>query len=269
MFSLCTLLYGDHFSLAERCLSSILSTGAVHNVADIRIGLNQVCPETEFVVETFTQNWLDAAPQSRVTVYESQQQYKYPMMRRMFYDPDNPLADTVMWFDDDSYVDDPESFWKAVTTCAKMAPGLPYVGGQVWSLYIPEKRRKWLRTQRWYEAGKEHDTVKFPQGAFWFAPSWLIQELNWPIPELKHCGGDSLLGEILHHQGINIRPCSLGVRVNADEHGNHSRSKRRGYTERELGYNYDGKPLPTDHQDFDCKVTRHVHASGGVRQGAS
>lgn len=266
MFSLCTLLYGDHFALAERCLSSILSSGAVNNVADIRIGLNQVCPETEFVVETFTQNWLDAAPQSRVTVYESQQQYKYPMMRRMFHDPDNALAERIMWFDDDSYIDDPKTFWEQV---CRVSTHDWFVAGQIWSLYLPERRRRWLREQEWYRREKEHDTVKFAQGAFWYAPSTLIKALNWPIPELKHCGGDSLLGEILYHKGILLQARSAGVRINADEHGNHSRSKRRGYTERELGYNYDGKPLPTDHQDFDCKVTRHVHAGGGVRQGAS
>jgi len=268
MFSVCTLLYGDNAALAARCLNSIYSTEGLASVTDIRIGMNRVCAETRDLVEAFATNWVRAKPESKVIVYDAQQQFKYPMMRRMFHDPHEPLADHTVWLDDDSYIDDPWKFWSGL--CNLGGPHMEahgYVAGQIWSLYIPEKRQRWFRDQPWYSSSGRHETIKFAQGAFWMAPTGLIKRLNWPIPELKHCGGDSLLGEIMHHKQIPLWGFSSGIRINADEHGNHSKSKRRGYTERELGYNYNGKPLPTDHQEFECEVTRYVYAGDGVRQG--
>ena len=113
MFSLQVLFYGDHVRLSRRCLKS-LKSNLSEQVSEIRIGLNAVCPETlELVHSLFADQplpvWLYQSP---VNVW------KYPLMRRMFYDADRPInCPYICWFDDDSFFrsDNPQRWHQYAT----------------------------------------------------------------------------------------------------------------------------------------------------------
>ena len=52
--SICALLYGGYYDLATRCLGSISISGVSSvqkDIQDIRVGLNEVCPDTRRYVE--------------------------------------------------------------------------------------------------------------------------------------------------------------------------------------------------------------------------
>lgn len=248
MYSVCVLLYGDHADLAKRCLQSISQSHGQDYVADIRIGLHDVSADTQSVVNDFVSELWPV----KVILYEPQDNiYKYPTMRKMFYDKDHPLSKYTMWFDDDSYIC-ADDFWQKLSkeTCDdKML-------GQIWQLPVHPNQWEWAKTQPWFNAQRPKPNMyKFCQGAWWVCPSGILTDLNWPIPELKHCGGDSLLGEVLAHKGYNLKKYDYGVRINADENGKHSGSKRRGFSEKVIGSDYTGEDLPTIHQTFPVTKT--------------
>src|SRR3954465_12508819 len=100
MFSINVLLYGDHPDLALRCLSSIQARFEPALVSDVRVGVNAVGNRTSEILTEFART-LPAV----VHVYRDRERrnvLKYPLMRKMLYDPERPVAaDRVMWFDDD------------------------------------------------------------------------------------------------------------------------------------------------------------------------
>jgi hypothetical protein len=250
MFSVCVLLYGDHPDLAERCLKSIATAQANSYVQDLRIGLHSVSETTALLLKDIVARWSDRA--CPVILYEPVGNvFKYPTMRRMFHDSSFPLAKHVMWFDDDSYITNPQAFWPSVDE----AKCDDKVLGQIWTIKPAGKQWEWITTQPWCNPKRERpDSFKFCQGAWWVAPTSIIKQLNWPIPELKHCGGDSLFGEVLAHTGYELKFYDKFVRINADQSGNNSKSKRRGYSEKNLGVDYAGTVLPVGHQEFSLNT---------------
>lgn len=260
MFTVCVLLYGSHTELAQRCLNSIVTPESVGYIKELRIGMNCVCGHTSLIVEELAKSNIDKYP---IDLYSTNENtFKYPMMRNMFYHlPDD--AD-VMWFDDDSYICE-KDFWPRVSETFK--PEIDMLG-QIWQLKYQGNQKAWIRHQPWFNADVWRDEptyMRFCQGAWWVAKRELIRECNWPIPELKHCGGDSMFGEVLRHKRKVIKHYDYGVRINADEHGRHSAAKRRGYTERVIGYDYRGSPLSTAHQDFFYSVGSYCYADPNRR----
>lgn len=63
----------------------------------------------------------------------------------------------------------------------------------------------------------------------------VLADYGWPHPQLRHRGGDVLLGELIRHQGLKLINFKSGVAINADELGKESASKRRGYDEPPIG----------------------------------
>lgn len=252
-FSICVLLYGDHLSLAERCLSSISGTpGFADNVADVRLGLHNLSARSR----NYTMCWSRelAAQGKRVIHYAPWGNvYKYPTMRRMVHDRENPVADYVMWFDDDSYLTQEPDFWdrvKAVMVNSDMI-------GQPWLLAMQGDQKKWITAQPWFnpELGlPKSGKFSFCQGGWWTIRATCLRELNWPVPELCHCGGDSMLGEAVRQKGYSVNKFDYGVRINADESGSHSSASRRGHTERVVGSRFSGEPLSREHQNFKTEV---------------
>lgn len=259
--SICVLLYGDHPELAKRCLGTLgmaLASGARY-VHDVRLGLNVVDDVTRAYVEEWTQTVWDKH-RFRVLFYIPDQQVaKYPLMRRMFYDEYNPLAELVMWFDDDTYFHEQLPHWWS-DVLAKME-GHHMLGQCNWRLSMQGEQWAWIKTQPWYnpvvgmpEKRKGRYMFRYCQGAWWVIRRTTLHDLNWPIPELRHNGGDSMLGEALRHQGLSIGYYDRGLRINADERGRNSRAKRRGISEPVIGKHYKGKPLPVDHQKFGMQT---------------
>ena len=103
-FTTFALLYGDYPDLARRCLGSLQDLPL--DRVELRLGINSVPDdsETRAVIEDCVhQGYL-----ARSNICESTDNiHKYPLMRRMFHDPDNPIVTPyTMWFDDDSYIRD-------------------------------------------------------------------------------------------------------------------------------------------------------------------
>ena len=255
-FNVCVLTYGDHLPLIQRCLQSLHHGGDPFNhVADFRIGLNAVTPR----VKDFCEKWAEQVSKMwdvPVILFEPENNsYKYPTMRRMFNDHRFPLDDYVMWFDDDSYIaQSNDGFWQL---CLDWIAPHDMVG-QMWHLALQRQQWKWMQTQSWFDTkiGKPPGSkITFCQGAWWMGRSEVLQEADWPIPELRHCGGDSLLGEVARHKKWSLNFISNPpVRINADDNGKHSGAARRGHTESVIGADFVGSPLSTDHQYFTTNV---------------
>jgi hypothetical protein len=167
-------------------------------------------------------------------------------MRRMFRYGE--LADYAVWFDDDSYLSDSQLFWKSLHEVLLANPDMI---GQQWFRQMNSNQWLWIREQPWSSVnlGKPPQFTFFT-GGFWALHSRVIEKLDWPIPELRHCGGDCMLGEALRHIGANMVQFDTGVRINANKSGKHSSAIRRGLSEPLFAYGYSGRTLPTDHQKF-------------------
>lgn len=262
--SVCVLLYGDHPELARRCLGTLgvaLSAGVRH-VQDVRVGLNYVSDRTRRFQEEWAQEYWDKHRFRVISYVPDRRVGKYPLMRRMFYDEDDPLAELAMWFDDDTFFrSHPSEWWSDIM--ARME-SCHMIGQHRWHMPVQGNQWEWVKTQPWYNSavgmpGKLHGkfVFKFCQGAWWVIRRTVLHDLNWPIPELNHNGGDSMLGEALRHRGCVVGDYDKGLRINADGNGKHSGAKRRGMSEPVIGKHYKGKPLPTDHHDF--KVTKAIY----------
>jgi len=261
LFSVCALCYGDYPELSRRCLVSLAAASSVGAVLlqDFRIGLNACSPGTFAVVSEAAGEI--AAAGVPVYLYRSEppeaNACKYPLMRRMFWGG-VPLASRVMWFDDDSYLTGADrEWWLRVSSLLDRYE----IIGKRYLMPVQGRQWEWIQTQPWYNPavglprryrGRPH--FEFRQGAWWAARSDLLRRLNWPLPELRHNGGDSLLGEACRHIGASQGDFEEGVRINADAAGRHSGAKRRGHHEPVLGKQYQGEPLGTSHQDFECLV---------------
>lgn len=269
MFSVCVLCYGDHADLAHRCLGSIIGTADWKLVNDVRVGLNAVGAATSKVLDSLLQRcpvpcWV-FQPADGANVG------KYPLMRRMLY-PDlyqpvsgphtdkaahktAPVAERIMWFDDDSCVRGDRSWWQRVAALKEDFIGAryqlrgPFRAGQVEA----------IKAQPWY-AGKpipRHYRPSFLQGGWWIAKAALLRKHDYPFPVLHHNGGDSLLGELIRQQDYSSRHWNTGVWINADHQGRESAAKRRGMTTRWPweGWRPDA-PMTLVHHNFSVQVTR-------------
>jgi hypothetical protein len=254
--SVCALLYGPHYDLHKRCLKSILDSDPHESVKDFRVALHDV----EAGSGTFVYTWAELMGRKwkkPVYVYRPSQNLKYPTMRWILRHKGEEPGDYIMWFDDDSYLTGQKDFWPKVSKQMLKHDMI----GQHWFWPPQGNQLGWIKDQPWYnpDAGdlpvfRAKSSFEFCQGAWWVARRQMLLDLNWPVPELRHCGGDSMLGEAIRHQGYSMGGSyQYGVRINANDNGAHSKAKRRGYRERAIGYEYDGTPLSTGHQDFDMQ----------------
>ncbi len=261
--TVCALFYGDYLDLAQRCLGSIgvsLSVGHNH-VEEFRFGLNEVASDTS----DYVRKWADECHRthgiSSHILETNKNVFKYPLMRRMFYD--EPAIDTefVMWFDDDSYFETPASpkWWDDMLEKAKTLEMI----GQFWLIPLQGSQWEWIKAQDWFNPevgppknykGKPH--FEFCQGAWWVIRNDVLRRYNWPVPRIRHNGGDSMLGELLRHQRLRMGRFYGGVRINADERGHHSKAKPRHPHENKVGWNYEpGETLDLSFQEFAYERT--------------
>ena len=242
MLTVCGLFYGDHGFYAHRCLGSLeanLSSGRPF-VQEIRLGLNEVSRG----VSDYIMGWAEEAAirfALPILVYRSEVNVcKYPLMRKLFHASAQPVrTPLVMWFDDDAYLE-PRFAWRQMLEFAADKDMI----GHVYYWFIQGQQYEWVKRQPWYNPalrepltyrGKE--VFQFAQGSWWVARMAMLRKYDWPIPELRHCGGDSMLGELIRQQGLKLGHFRHGVHVNADEDGRDSKAKRRGHSEPPLGAN--------------------------------
>jgi hypothetical protein len=242
-FTVCVLLYGEHTTLAKRCLDSIMGVPWLGSV-NIVIGMNAVCEDTrQFVYDTH-------GNRDGSTVFDSEKNLcKYPMMRHMFYDETNGalLTEHVMWFDDDSYIIPggvaTNAGWLSLLRQDMQTRG--DMLGSKFTLRWQGDQKQWVRQQPWYnpDAGTDTKLLTFITGGWWVAKSAMLRACGYPWQSLSHNGGDSMFGEMCRHtgykQGAYVRG---GVAINADEYGVSHIAKRRGVSEPVIGkYSTAGK----------------------------
>lgn len=268
--TICVLLYGDHYNLHERILWSLEDRLNSHKVREpigqIKIGMNRVCRRTMELLDLVYERLVPMG--YKFVEYKTRKNaFKYPMMRRMFFDENHPLTPWVMWFDDDSYLDfTPGARWFAHLLERAEYHKVDMVG-KIYYQAMKPKQWEWIQKQAWYnpQVGqppanklfKNRPAFRFATGGWWMARSSIFIKHDWPTPELKLCGGDSMLGELCRHQGYNLQNFDIGVKINADDYGNHSKAPGRGESPptRERGAVMLGNcEPPKGLHDFECKV---------------
>jgi hypothetical protein len=199
-------------------------------IRELRIGLNAVSERVKQTVFAA----VGAVPVP-CHIYEEatgRNVYKYPLMRRMFHDKDNPMrGESVMWFDDDSYVTSCQQWWRDVALIAGDLIGSKYYYQSGFTV----SQQSGIRVQPWYTGkpfiiGPHHSRPTFVTGGWWILKAEIIKKWEWPILDLKHNGGDTILSELCNQQGYKITHFNKGVAINADELGNESKASRRGET---------------------------------------
>lgn len=233
--TICVLLYGDEYeNLHRRCLNSIVSTVPPSRM-DLRVALNQPGPGTQSYVKTLpvTKTYID---------YRNRR--KYPAMRQMFWDAEDPIQTKwVLWFDDDSYARHPK-WLRAAVECILAQPDSANVGmlGQKMRHPLqvqPAKKdpRQWFKGAPWWrnrdfrnkrgQPAPNGDQIHFVVGGFWAISMAAIKTCDIPCPRLNHNGGDVCIGEQLYQGGFAMK------QFNDDKKFVHtSAAPRRGFHER-------------------------------------
>lgn len=255
-FTVCVLFYGDHLRLAMRCLASILKNTHPDYVRQLRVGLNEVSADVrEYVLAELRNTHVPSL------VYDpGKNVLKYPLMRRMFHDPDHPIETLFMqWFDDDSCLapDTDLSWWRTVHTQMQDADML----GDLWTYPFHGNMQEGIKVQPWYRGVpwkrvKDRPVMLFATGGWWTIRTKLIQQWDYPWPALQHNGGDCTLGEMLRQQGLRLKKFKDGVWINADKDGNNSKAARRGTHTRYVWADYkpDMRLDAYEHHQFECRV---------------
>jgi hypothetical protein len=259
MFSVNVLLYGNHPNLAARCLTTLIKALTPKHVVDVRIGLNDVSEATADLARVFAEGVTRLDMQCLLFREKANRNVmKYPLMRRMLAHKTfhSDRIDKVMWFDDDSYVTarTPQVWFDAVDKIFAVT-GATMMG----SLYRPKyhwtaREMETIAKQPWctdYALLKSKPL--FATGGWWVAALEFLRKWDYPFPEVRHNGGDVLLGELCRQQGVRLEQFREGVAINADASGKESAAPRRGVTTPRV---FEGPP-PYDlsHHDFDVEVT--------------
>lgn len=265
MFTVCTMIYGDYPKLARKLLESL--NYPVH-VTEFRIGLNEVSERVEAYVRQWAANTSSRIPVRIFQEHENKNVGKYPLMRQMLrYEG---LDQKVMWFDDDSYLDETvnHKWWEDIRKLSKTAE-------QIGSIhFIIQRGRQFeaIAKQPWY--GKKplnHRTkFRFATGGWWVADSKFLLKWDYPFKALYHNGGDSILGEVIRQQGLRLidfkggmqchcescmrRGIKTGVPVVHINVGGRQGRRGIGVTNERYVWN-DGNTEPDlSHQHFEMKV---------------
>jgi len=224
------LCYGDHFDLAKRCLSSI-TTNFNKNQYHLRVGLNKVCEETKKYVLNLPE--VDDIYVSKTNIH------KPAMWRRMAKDiPTN----WCMWFDDDSYVVDPNALNNRLnlinTQNFDMAGHVYYLHGEYPHFKNYIKQQDWytgkqipcgvLEYEEIYNTDGNETRWFFLTGGNWILRSNLLEKFNYPPlsiskylsnnNQIANDGDDILICEILRQNNCKIIDIGeMGIRIN-DSH---------------------------------------------------
>ena len=265
MFTVCAVLYGDYEPLARKLLESIRDN---RHVRDIRLGLNATGDATREYVHSWAARQLLQQP---VYIYQPRENAnvgKYPLMRQMFCHGN--VADRIMWFDDDSYVDPSAGldWWDRANAVSANQVQV----GAIHSIMQRARQHEVIVQQPWYTRkpiNRRH-RFKFITGGWWVGKSDFIRKWDYPWAALYHNGGDSILGELMRQQKKALASFPGGQQCHCescDKHNNKynapvvhinvgGRKGRRGIGVRDENYIWsDGNPTPSlDHQNFELEV---------------
>ncbi len=208
------LFYGDFFELHKKCLTSLLATVPGKRM-DLRVGSNALCQQSLDMIEGYVS-------QGVITKHyrHENNDYKYPVMREMFRDPDCPIETKwLVWFDDDS-ICDVEQDWVNIlgTHIAQHHKdrAAHMIGATfVWSPTAKQREifaaRPWHTGKPWRNAqgqpSPNGQKIIFAAGGFWAITTEAM--LAADIPDLgtglTHTGGDWQIGEQLYQSGYGLK----------------------------------------------------------------
>lgn len=232
-FCICALLYGADSTctqLAHRLLNAPMRQLSALG-AEFRLGLNAVGEETRDIVAEF------ASMSDRVTIVDSPENiYKYPMMRRLFYQ-EPLLTPHLMWFDDDSCIVEDADVEAWIARVRQQLTAATLIGS-IYKQRLIGRQADWIKAQWWYTGKPIRSVISFATGGWWAARTLDLMRFNWPLPEIKHRGGDVMLGELCYQNDLKLGHFRDSLWINANSSGVESKSPRRGYDERPVGADY-------------------------------
>ena len=233
-FTIFVLCYGDHTDLAKRCLDSILETVPDHRL-DLRVATNAVVPKTL--------EYIEKLPTTAVYVNEENRK-KYPVMREIFRDQENPIETPyLIWLDDDTQVVDPmwlKHLSEAIVNNHSQG-GRMYGWPHFHDLRLSRKGnhdpKKWFESAKWWRGARlrvRNSNRRAPNGTLIdFVPGWcwalathLIHGADIPDRRLNHNGGDITIGAQVSQAGYRIVPWNKNKKLVWCPKGS-----RRGYSE--------------------------------------
>ncbi len=213
-FTVFVLFYGDYFDLHKKCLSSLLATVPGKRI-DLRVGTNAVTqPTLDMITEYVSQGFITKH------YYHPENDYKYPVMREMFWDETHPIETKwVLWFDDDSICDVEPNWLNILGTHIAQNhkdKAAHMIGANfIWS--TNERQRAILASRPWYtgrpwrgangQPSPNGQKIVFAAGGFWAITTEALRAAD--IPDLgtglTHTGGDWQIGEQLYQAGFGIK----------------------------------------------------------------
>lgn len=212
--TICVLFYGDFYDLHKKCLTAILETVPAGR-RDLRVASNAVCAATEAMLDAYTN-----AGVITKHYHHTENAYKYPVMREMFWDVDCPITTKwVIWFDDDSICDVDPAWLSVLATSITIhhKPNNAHMFGASYIWTTNEQQRKILQSRPWYRQKPWRDKngkpanpgqkIIFAVGGFWAITHEAI--IKSDIPDLGtgllHNGGDWQIGEQLYQAGFGLK----------------------------------------------------------------
>ncbi|NDD53094.1 hypothetical protein EBZ39_04305 [bacterium] len=211
----CVLFYGaedKHFKLAQRVLNEPMRELAARNVS-FRFGCNAVGPDTtQFLVQQIADYFHSA------TIFHSAENLmKYPMMRRMLYEPAvrEPIT---MWFDHDSYLEPTDGAHNWLDRVITHVNGCNLVGS-VERAKLPDEQLRWIEQQPWFNPEYEKTYLPYVIGGWWAIKTELLYQFNFPPAGFQQKYGERVLGAAFKHQDIRFCHFREGVKINVNDSG--------------------------------------------------
>lgn len=210
----------DHFDIISRCLKSIVSKTHPH-LYTLHIGCNNLSPRAMALVDqlvaTYGATKYIGVPTRDIhgkMVYP-----KYPLMRKMY---NSTNSEWVVWFDDDSYVVEPDWLEKLEETINRH-PWADQFGKRL-EFHFPTSEKgtiEWIKSATWYNSEKNFEyrntpdgeviVVPFIHGAFYAISRKAINVCNIPDIRIFHNRGDWTTGTALYHNDFKISHFLHGV----------------------------------------------------------
>ena len=209
--AICVLLYGDYFELHRKCINAIVSTVPPDRM-QLRVACNKLNDQSLQYLENLKRENI-----VHKTYINDTNIKKYPAMRQMFYDMEDPINDNyVIWFDDDSIADTDTQWFTKLCTVIKNnhSENYRYYGAKFFWNFNHEQI-EWIKSRPWYRArafqmknGLESPNaskVMFATGGFWAAEMAAIRGAGIPDEQIGHNGGDYMVGEQLWQYGVDLK----------------------------------------------------------------
>jgi hypothetical protein len=216
--TICVLMYGSYPDMHRACLGSILKTTPA-SLRELRVVANQVCLPTR--------SWLEQLKDEgtlHTLVINDDNRKKYPAMRQLFWDENNPITTKwIVWFDDDSIANRDDQWYNslALKIIAEYPKRARMVGDLRYWTFHPSQLA-WAKTRPWWknrylqtkqrQPAPNGQNIFFACGGFWALETAAMREAQIPDPDIGHNGGDYMVGLQLWQQGYRTAMWNQGKR---------------------------------------------------------